>query len=128
MGHPPLSGQLCHCLTTLIEHNFFLISNLNLPFLRLKPLPLVLWLHTLVRSLFSEAIECYKLLTYVVFQHKSVKGFVLHLKHTPLVFFKIWTRGCICVLFSAYFCLYGGDCFFRIGVFNKPGAHNSDMN
>jgi len=37
-------------LTTLRVMNFFLISNLNLPSLSLKPLPLVLSLHALVKS------------------------------------------------------------------------------
>ena len=34
-------GSLCQCLTTLSEKNFFLISNLNLPWHYVKPLPLV---------------------------------------------------------------------------------------
>jgi len=37
-------------LTTLIAKNFFLVSNLNLPSFRLEPFPLVLSLHTLVKS------------------------------------------------------------------------------
>ena len=35
-------GNLCRCLTTLIAKDFFLISNLILPTLSLKPFPLVL--------------------------------------------------------------------------------------
>ncbi|KAK4822238.1 hypothetical protein QYF61_011879 [Mycteria americana] len=43
-------GNLFQCLTTLIVKNFFLISSLNLPSFSLKPLPLVLSLHALVKS------------------------------------------------------------------------------
>ena len=35
-------GSLFQCLTTLLENNFFLISNLNLPWHNLRPFPLVL--------------------------------------------------------------------------------------
>jgi len=43
-------GNLCQCFTTLTVKNFFLISNLNLPSFILQPFPLVLSLHTLVKS------------------------------------------------------------------------------
>jgi len=43
-------GNLCQCLNTLTVKNFFLVSNLNLPSVSLKPLPLVLSLHALVKS------------------------------------------------------------------------------
>jgi len=43
-------GNLCQGLTTLRVKNFFLIANLNLPSFSLKPLPLVLSLHALVKS------------------------------------------------------------------------------
>jgi len=43
-------GNLFQCLTTLMVKNFFLISNLNLPSFHLKLFPLVLSLHTLVKS------------------------------------------------------------------------------
>jgi len=43
-------GSLGQCLTTLMVKNFFLISNLNLPSFSLEPFPLVLSLHTLVKS------------------------------------------------------------------------------
>jgi len=43
-------GNLCQCLTTLMMKNFFLISHLNLPSFSLQPFPLVLSLHTLVKS------------------------------------------------------------------------------
>jgi len=43
-------GNLCQCFTTLMVKNFFLISNLNLPSSSLDPFPLVLSLHTLVKS------------------------------------------------------------------------------
>jgi len=43
-------GSLCQCLTTLMGKNFFLISHLNLPSFSLEPFPLVLSLHTLVKS------------------------------------------------------------------------------
>jgi len=46
-------GNLCQCLTTLIVKNFFFISHLNLPFFSLKPLPLVLSLHALVKKSLS---------------------------------------------------------------------------
>jgi len=39
---PPLPGQLCHCITTLSEKFFFLISNPNLPWHNLRPFLLVL--------------------------------------------------------------------------------------
>ena len=42
-------GNLCPCLITLTVKNSFLISNLNLPSFSLKPLPLVLSLHALVK-------------------------------------------------------------------------------
>jgi len=35
-------GNLFQCLTTLTVEDFFLMSNLNLPFLPLKPFPLIL--------------------------------------------------------------------------------------
>jgi len=43
-------GNLGQCLTTLRVKNFFLVSNLNLPSFSLKPLPLVLSLHALVKG------------------------------------------------------------------------------
>jgi len=42
-------GNLFQCLTTLRVKNLFPISNLNLPSFSLKPLPLVLSLHVLVK-------------------------------------------------------------------------------
>ena len=45
-----LLGQLFQCVTTLCVKNFLLISNLNLPCLSLKSLPLVLSLPTIVKS------------------------------------------------------------------------------
>jgi len=45
-----LLGNLCQGLTTFRVKNFFLISNLNLPSFSLEPFPLVLSLHTLVKS------------------------------------------------------------------------------
>ena len=44
-------GNLCQCLTTLTVKNFFLISNLILPFFLGKPFPLVLSPETLLKSL-----------------------------------------------------------------------------
>ena len=43
-------GNLFQCLASLIVKNFFLIPNLNLPSFSLKPIPLVLSLHALVKS------------------------------------------------------------------------------
>ena len=43
-------SNMCQGLTTLTVKNFFPISNLNLPFFSLKPSPLVLSLHTLIKS------------------------------------------------------------------------------
>jgi len=43
-------GNLGQGLTTLMGKNFFLISKLNLPSFSLQPFPLVLSLHTLVKS------------------------------------------------------------------------------
>jgi len=43
-------GSLGQGLTTVMGKNFFLISNRNLPSFSLEPFPLVLSLHTLVRS------------------------------------------------------------------------------
>jgi len=43
-------GNLCQCFIALSVKNFFLVSNLNLPSFSLKPLPLVLSLHALVKS------------------------------------------------------------------------------
>ena len=43
-------GNLGQGLTTFIVKNFFLLSNLNLPSFKLKPLPLVLSLHALVKN------------------------------------------------------------------------------
>jgi len=42
-------GNLFQCFTTLTVKNFFFVSNLNLPSFSLKPLPLVLSLHALVK-------------------------------------------------------------------------------
>ena len=39
-------GSLCQCLATLPEKKFFLISNLNLPWCNIRPLPLILSLVT----------------------------------------------------------------------------------
>ena len=39
-------GSLVQCLTTLSVKKFFLISNPNLPWRNLRPLPLILWLVT----------------------------------------------------------------------------------
>ena len=50
MGHPQLLWTTFQCLTNITGKNFFLISNLNLPLFCLKPLPLVLSLHALVKS------------------------------------------------------------------------------
>ena len=44
-------SNLFQCLTTLTVKDFFLISNLYLPSLSLKPFPLVLLPHTLLKSL-----------------------------------------------------------------------------
>ena len=49
-GIHSLLGQPVQCVTTLCVKNFLLISNLNLPPLSLKPLPLVLSLSILVNS------------------------------------------------------------------------------
>jgi len=50
-GQPQLLfGNLCQCLTTPLVKNFFLIFSLNLPSFSLKPLPLVLSLHAVVKS------------------------------------------------------------------------------
>jgi len=43
-------GNLCQCFTILMVKNFFLVSNLNLPSFSLQPFPLVLSVHTLVKS------------------------------------------------------------------------------
>lgn len=43
-------GNLLQCLTTLTRKNFFLTTILNLPFFSLRPFPLVLSLHTLVKG------------------------------------------------------------------------------
>jgi len=43
-------GNLGQCPATLMGKNFFLISDLNLPSFSLQPFPLVLSLHTLVKS------------------------------------------------------------------------------
>ena len=43
-------GSLCQCLTTLIEENVFLIYNLNMFSFSLKPLPLVMSLHSLIKG------------------------------------------------------------------------------
>ena len=43
-------GNLFQCVTTLCVKNFLLISNLNLPYLSLRPFPLVLSLFTLINS------------------------------------------------------------------------------
>jgi len=43
-------GSLAQGLTTLTAKNFFLRSHLNLPSFSLEPFPLVLSLHTLVKS------------------------------------------------------------------------------
>jgi len=43
-------GSLGQGLTTLMGKNFFLISNLTLPSISSQPFPLVLSLHTLVKS------------------------------------------------------------------------------
>jgi len=51
-------GNLCQGLTTLRVKNFFITANLNLPSFSLKPLPLVLSLHALVRS---PSISCWPL-------------------------------------------------------------------
>jgi len=47
----PCLCSLFQCLNSLIVNNLFLISNLNVPSCSLKPLPLVLSLHVLVKSL-----------------------------------------------------------------------------
>ena len=49
MGNPQLSGQQCRGLTLWVK-NFLLTSNLNLPSLSLKPLPVVQSLHSLPQS------------------------------------------------------------------------------
>ena len=46
-------GSLCHCLTSSIIISFFLLSDLNLLSYRLKTLPLLLSLHTPIKSLSS---------------------------------------------------------------------------
>jgi len=45
-------GNLFQCFTTLTVQNFFLMSNLNLSSCSLKPLPLMLSLQALVKSLY----------------------------------------------------------------------------
>ena len=49
-GGIALPGNLFHCLTTLPVKNFFLICSLNLSSSTLKPFPLVLLLHALLKS------------------------------------------------------------------------------
>jgi len=44
-------GNLLQCLTTLAVKDFFLISNLKLPYMSLKTFPLVLSPHMLLKSL-----------------------------------------------------------------------------
>jgi len=51
-GIHSLLGQPVQCVTILWVKNSFLISNLNLPCLSLRPFPLVLSLPTLVSSHF----------------------------------------------------------------------------
>jgi len=46
-------GNLCQCLTALIVKDFFFISNLYLTSFSLKPLPLGLSLHALVKKSLS---------------------------------------------------------------------------
>ena len=50
-------GNLFHCLTTLTVKDFFLVSNLNLPSLSLKPLPLFLSQQPLLKSLSSSFLK-----------------------------------------------------------------------
>ena len=55
-GIHSLLGQPVQCITTLWVKNFFLISNLNLPCLSLKPFPHVLSLSTLVNSRYPSCL------------------------------------------------------------------------
>ena len=43
-GDLPLRGQLCHCITTLLEKGFSRIPNLTLPWHNMRPSPLILLL------------------------------------------------------------------------------------
>ena len=49
-SHRIIESYLFQCFTTLMVKSFFLVSNLNLPSFSLKTFPLVLSLHTLVKS------------------------------------------------------------------------------
>ena len=51
MGHPQLLWATCFPRLTTLVKNFFIIANLYLPSFGLKPLPLVLSLQALVKSL-----------------------------------------------------------------------------
>ena len=56
-GIHSLLGQPVQCVTTLWVKNFFLISNLNLPCLCLKPFPLVLSLSAIGPLLFIRSLQ-----------------------------------------------------------------------
>jgi len=68
-------GNLFQCVTTLCVKNFLLISKLNLPYLSLKPFPLVLSLPILINSHTSSCL-------YTPFKYwKYVEKYHIHLKN-----------------------------------------------
>lgn len=75
MGHPHCSGQQCLGLTALVGKNFFLASNLNLPFyftlLLLSPHSL-LFLHVLCLQVTEPQ------------NHRGWEGFLYSSSPTPL--------------------------------------------
>ena len=64
-----LSGQLFQCLATLSVKNFFLMSNLNLPSLSLKPFPIVLSQQTPLKSLFPSFLQPLQILKTTLRSH-----------------------------------------------------------
>jgi len=73
-------SNLCQCLITLIVKNFFLISSLNLPSFSFKPLPLLLSLHALVKSLSPMCLQ--------VFNYFKAQKFNI----IPELYYTLWQR------------------------------------
>ena len=76
MGHQP---PLFQCLTTLTVKDFFLIPNLNLLSLSLKPFSLVLLPQTLLKS--HPSLSCSSSLRYLKVALRSVQN-LLHTEET----------------------------------------------
>jgi len=96
--HLYLSGQPVQCLTTITVLNFFLLSNLNLPFFSLKPFLLVLSQETLLQGLspsfFMALMICHHYGENSTDQRRFIRHQLVHGSSQIRVFWQGQLAGC----------------------------------